>query len=473
MFAQLRKYREKLNEYDSITALLKALPDKALENTGSALILFLVLSPIMRLILSLLFTDVHTLNFTADTLNLGGYWSTYLLQIGYVSLIVSVVVLSKRVVETHRDSVSLKALFKRHFPLILLSGFFLWTIIATIFSTNVSLSFFGTSYRKEGLIMFGAYFGFVGISTQIKSLSKIKFLVFIFLLGSAILSWLSIVDSVFLNRLFTLSQRTSIFHNPNHYGYYLTLVLLSGAGYLLYVKRYDWMYFIVGISFITNTITLIINQSIGPYIGVIGGLGVLSVFTVWHHKLLIKKLCIILIIFVIASFYESVQTQYLSSEASGISQDVSSIVRNTEDASSAGSGRYRLWTLGITYGNNNILSGHGPDNLGSLYRMDDVRNDRAHNEFIQYYATLGIIGVTLYTSMLLSYAYMFLTKNRHHDLLNMILFSVIVGYKVSALFGNTMYYTAPFYFTILSLALTRIYKFDCDSTFEAVTNTAL
>jgi len=456
MIQKIKAFRQKINEYKTLKDLLNAMPNEFLEKCAFMLILLLAFSPILRLLMSLVFTDLNALGFGPDTLMLGGYWSTYLLQIGYLSLILSLIIFMKKIVEMDQHSLKWKHGFKTCMPFIFLVGFFVWIIVATLFSQNIRLSFFGTSYRQEGLIMWGAYFGFVGASSHIKLMKHFKIIVSVFLIGSLFLAVFSILDLELFNQWFTLRQRTSIFHNANHYGYYLTIALLVGPAFLLSQKRFDWLSVIILIGFILNTLTIIINRSLGPYLGVLGGLIILSVFIILKHRTMIRKLIAIVSVFMIASLYQSFEVAYLSGEASRVSEDVSSIVSGDEDSYRAGSGRWRLWTLGVSYGNMNILTGYGPDNLGTLYAQDGVNNDRAHNEFIQYYATLGIIGVALYVGVLISYAWKFVLDKGTHDLMNVLLFSIVVGYNVSALFGNTMYYTAPFYFVALSIAIIRI-----------------
>ncbi len=455
MIQKIKQIRYKINTYKTSKDLLQALPFDFLEKTAFFLILLLAFAPILRLLMSLVFNDVYALRFEVDTLMLGGYWSTYLLQIGYLSFILTIVIFMKKMVGINRNSLNWKRGLKTYLPFLFLMAFFLWIIIATVFSQNIKLSFFGTSYRQEGLIMWGAYFGFVGAASQIKSIKYFKAIVSVFLLGALFLAMFSLLNNETLNHWFTLRQRTSIFHNANHYGYYLTIALMSASAFLLYQKRLNWLSGVVLIGFLLNALTLIINRSLGPYIGVLAGLTILSVFIVLKHRYMIKRLILIVSVFIIASLYQSFETNYLSNEASSVSEDISSIVSGDEDSGGAGSGRWRLWTLGITYGNRNFITGQGPDNLGMLYAQDAINNDRAHNEFIQYYATLGIVGVMVYVGVLITYAWKFVIDKGYHDLMNVLLFSIVVGYNVSALFGNTMYYTAPFYFVILSMATIR------------------
>ena len=41
--------------------------------------------------------------------------------------------------------------------------FLLWSLISTLFSSNLALSFGGTDYRKDGWLSYLAYGGFYGI----------------------------------------------------------------------------------------------------------------------------------------------------------------------------------------------------------------------------------------------------------------------------------------------------------------------
>ncbi len=451
MLHRIKLARKKLHEIPDIKTFFHVLPQPLLEKIAFYLLCVLVLSPLIRLLISPLFINPTTMSFTPNTLYLGNLWHTLLLQIGYLSLIVGLLyVIKLRVTKTPFN-------FKTQLPFMALIAFMLWSMVAVFFSTNIGLSISGTSYRKEGLITFGAYLGFISGASLIKERAHLIRLAWIFIGAASVLAVLAVLDFTILNQAFTLRQRTSVFHNANHYGYYLLMVILVTTTLFIHVKQLkSYQSFTLMLIFALNLLVLLINTSVGPFLGVLVGLTCLTIGMRILIQGTLKHLLIIWALFLGVSLSHNIFTNHIAQEAKGLSQDVQSVITGDEHAPRAGSGRWRLWTLSLTYGIDAPLTGQGPDNLGSLYAGDGARNDRPHNEFLQHFASLGIIGFVLYTVTLLSYGVTFVLNLKKTTLLDTAFLAIISGYVVSSLFGNTMYYTTPFYLVLLSLGIIHL-----------------
>lgn len=96
--------------------------------------------------------------------------------------------------------------------------------------------------------------------------------------------------------------------------------------------------------------------------------------------------------------------------------------------------------------------GYGPDNLEEEYAKVNIKETRPHNEYLQYAVCLGVPALLLYLGALLN---IFIRNFKQRKLLsegNIIALVASFGYLASAFFGNTMYYTTPYFFIILAIA---------------------
>ena len=132
---------------------------------------------------------------------------------------------------------------------------------------------------------------------------------------------------------------------------------------------------------------------------------------------------------------------------------INSIINSDENAEFAGSGRWRLWVNGIKFVFEKPLFGYGPENLGYRYLMEDIKLDRPHNEIIQFAASLGVPAALFYIAALLIHFRNLFRYRKQASVLCIGLYSVVFTYFVSSMFGNTMFYTSPFYFMILGLSV--------------------
>lgn len=117
---------------------------------------------------------------------------------------------------------------------------------------------------------------------------------------------------------------------------------------------------------------------------------------------------------------------------------------------SAGTGRMTLWIDTIDKIKHSPIFGYGPEGLYFKFG-DKLMTDWPHNEYLQYAAFFGIPGLIFYISSLFSLAKKRLSELKKLDTTTIIAIGVIIAYLFSALFGNTMFYTSPFFFTFFGL----------------------
>lgn len=131
----------------------------------------------------------------------------------------------------------------------------------------------------------------------------------------------------------------------------------------------------------------------------------------------------------------------------------------------AGSGRAVLWKYGIQFFLEKPIIGYGPENLEQEYARFDINQDRPHNLLIQLATTSGIIGMLSYcTAIGIIIIKGIRCFSRKDSVQRLVLFAV-VAYLISAMFGNSMYYTSPYFFIFLGWLMKdnigdKIYKLE-------------
>jgi O-antigen ligase len=203
-------------------------------------------------------------------------------------------------------------------------------------------------------------------------------------------------------------------------------------------------------------VALIENGSFGPYIAVSMGLLFLMIMTFVLKKNKLIHSISITILFIGISVIMNFESSFLSNEINHLSEGIDDIIEDKEDADRAGSGRWGLWTNGIEFMLDKPVTGYGIENLENAYLEVDIIQDRPHNEFIQIAATTGIIGLLLYVSALGFHFLDFfkLKKKITYDHIGILM--IVFGYLVSSFFGNSMFYTTPFFIMILGISKSMI-----------------
>ena len=112
--------------------------------------------------------------------------------------------------------------------------------------------------------------------------------------------------------------------------------------------------------------------------------------------------------------------------------------------------RLELWKHGGLYISEKPFIGHGSDATGERLVMD-VGNDRCHNEYINYAVCFGIPAAVFYVATVFAIYLRGLKHRRELTDSNLIGLCAALAYLISALVGNTMYYTAPYLFIMLGM----------------------
>lgn len=370
-----------------------------------------------------------------------------------------------------------KIFLKEILPLIFFILFMIWTLVSSIFAENKNYAFYGTPYRKEGYITYLIYAGFFACAYSLSSEKLKKILLNIFIVASILNIGLIYLSH---NENFAWLIRykeivTGVFYNRNHYGYYLLLVTTVSC-FLFMKEDKKVLKVLYLIAYIFLAYFLIYNNTLGCYIAFSITLLIYLLYNVIYKK---KKIFIIIsiLIFIILSVFvredgKNIVYTNINSMTTDISKIFGSIDQNIEKNieqkydtendikqenkkensknswEKAGSGRAKLWVYGIKLITEKPIFGYGPENLEIEYARFNISQDRPHNLIIQLATTSGIPGMIFYllgVGLILLRFYKKMKVDKEFS----ILFFVVITYLISSMFGNSMYYTSPYFFIFL------------------------
>lgn len=389
---------------------------------------------------------------TLDFVSMGFY------VIGPVSIIFSAFYIVKACL---RSSSVLLAI-KNHLVHNIWDGFLIvlliWSFISSVLSDDRTTAFYGSGYRKDGFFAYVTYAGMyvcakIVFSEQIrKKIAQMYMITVTCLSGMSLLQFIFMqyhIKGHFVNHICSSSIYMAVFSNTNHFAYFMTMGIMIIAGILLFEDKmiYKILY---SILFVFNTWSLIINDTFGAYLAIGSGTVFLAVIIIFYNKKRFLTALYIIVLFIGTSYMVNYETNIISRNLDSLRGDVNKI-ENKENVDTIGSSRGGLLKQGVKFVMKKPLFGYGPEGVIDEYDKRGYDNDRPHNEYLQYAIFMGIPGGIFYLSALIS---LFVARLKRLKKLTPYLIIVgggVFGYCISALFGNTMYYTTPFYFILLGV----------------------
>lgn len=383
------------------------------------------------------------------------YCYTGLFVIGFIGIINGIIYMYKNKLKLYKK-----------IPFILLLIFLIWSFFSCLLAPNQTLAFLGTSYRKEGFLTYIFYMGFFLNGFIVSKSSKyIKNILKWLIISSTIVGLLITMNNNLTDILLKSSNAkeysilTGIFSNSNHYGYYLTVSIMAAASLFLYEKKNINKLLYFG-SFILLVYVLGKNNTLGCFVALL-----VSFIIILIYSLIIKenriKIFIILITFLCISLDSPfkndmtklfVETQNIYNHLDNLEVKLDNTIGSSLVICS-GTNRLDLWLKGIDFIKSRPLFGYGFENLEDLYFKTAIcdKTDRPHNTFIQIGANTGVVGLIIYMSCLI---YIFVTGLQINKKLNKMItccFFITLSYLISSCFGNSMYYTSPYYLFFLGI----------------------
>ena len=243
-----------------------------------------------------------------------------------------------------------------------------------------------------------------------------------------------------------------VFNNPNHYGYYLTIMTLLSLGMFLYEKKPVWSIFGLA-SGVIHLVVVVLNDTFGSYLAVWFGIAFLIIANLIIFKKFPLKLLIPVAVFIVGSlFLRTWQGISMIDNFVNLGSDTASIVADSNASQTAGSSRWALWLAAADGISQSPIFGQGVEGWADILLERSNTGIHAHNEYLQYALFFGIPACVFYVGGIIAVFLRGLKNRRKLDGFTLMALAAALGYCASAFFGNPKYYTAPYFFVILGLA---------------------
>lgn len=368
--------------------------------------------------------------------------------------------------------IKLKIKFKYEKEEMILFAFLLSLIISTVLSIDKKTSIFGWDGRFEGLAIYAVYlllfiaslYYFKQYKNSINVLSIIGSLMAIY----SILEYYG-VDPI-CKYLFNTTEKIDMIGtigNRNFLSTYILLFLILSLS--IYIMKNEKRFLIYS-SILFGGILVTYTRS-GWLSFVI--VTIIGYFLVRKKKDILRRISIVVIVFFLV---------FMGLEVSGrggfvfrFNTIISDMVENPENA---GSGRVQIWSITLKAIKENPIMGSGldtlqlrliRDNFGGYYNYfndNGVFIDKAHNEFLEYWACGGILTLISYVALI----GVILTKlfKRREDDGCKIYFLMILGYVIQSFFNISVPGVAPLYWILLGAAVKHYRDLDKAKAVQAI-----
>lgn len=341
--------------------------------------------------------------------------------------------------------------------------------ISCIFSISLSLSLFGQYKRYEGLFTLINYalLYFLVINLVVEK-EQVNLLVKAFILSATIISVYGISqhfgwDFVRASEAGTGTIRSfSTLGNPVFLGAFLVMSMLVTLGFTVgQWSKVGWsMRLFLSFALAVMAVCLIFTYSRGSWVGCLIGV---ILFVILAGKKIISvgrsKVVLFLLVLIMAAVF------------AGVIFKVPLVMeRVTSMAKFGGTARTRLimWEATVNMIATRPFLGYGPDTLSLVYPKyipaefrllePGARVDKAHNEFLQVAATIGLMGLAVYLWLMLSFfwaSFKALRKIEDHYRYFLLagLLSGLIGYLIQLQFSFSQLDVAPIFWILLGLAI--------------------
>lgn len=381
--------------------------------------------PLLLIIFSLVIDEV-----VISTVNVSIYIVLYVI-IGLFSIVYSLVLIINRVKK--------KQFFLKKWDAFLV-GMMVWGLISTIISDDVFLSVFGTEYRFDGYFSYLIYSSMY-IIVRLACNDKKRIYV---------VKALAVTSTILCARWVIYEDITSVFRNSNHFAYILVIGTALYLGFIMYetIAKKLIIYIIL---FTINIFTLIYNNTFGGYLAIIFAIIYSTIVVLVINRKMFPNILLCVVVFIMASVVIDMQTNIVTNNFVSLFTDTEKVIENRDESDASGSGRIKLWRQAFKYIKDRPMFGYGPEGTTNMYIDDGFDNDRPHNEFIQCALFMGIPALLMYIGALILISIYGIGNLKTLGPEVIIASIAVVGYCISSFFGNTMYYTTPYYWMVIGV----------------------
>lgn len=253
------------------------------------------------------------------------------------------------------------------------------------------------------------------------------------------------VEEVFIDE----SAVCALWNNSNHYGYYLAINIILTGIIFVYEKKLFWRILdILMLAF--QIVVLTLNNTFGAWLAVFTTYILYIIVSTVMTKKMNKYGCISFVVFIGVTLLTGIWNDNITSSLFMFFTDFHDVMKNPEEADSAGSSRWVLWKATMKYISEKPLRGWGVEGISQRLKVE-AGAERTHNEYLQYAAFFGIPNAVCYVT---GCALVFLRDVRRWKEIEpgtKVCVCGALAYFISAAFGVSMYYTAPLFFVYLGL----------------------
>lgn len=242
----------------------------------------------------------------------------------------------------------------------------------------------------------------------------------------------------------------AIFFHGNHYGYYMTIAILISAGFFL--LRSGKLMMAGAASLILNLAALAFNRTMGAFLASGAALMIFAVYAIVKKKASSWKPWSIILIpsFIIA--VALVLSSALRRDISEILFELSELASGVNDMQ-AGNGRWGIWQFTLDLIALKPLLGYGCEGITVPFRLYTL-TESPHNEVLTYAVYFGIPAALAYTAGVITSLIKGIRRGSTGDAGIIAVFAAM-SYFISSLLGVAFFYTAPFFFVMLGLGVSR------------------
>ena len=340
-------------------------------------------------------------------------------------------------------------------------------IISAIFAVDIKTAIIGEEDRYEGLLMFITYICIYLCSKKFFKYEKIENFLNIMFYVSMIIGLLGIAQTYInypkLYPIFNkeISAICSTFGNANFFGSFISIVL--PVSMVIFIFKENKKSFILSLVMFFNMIASG-NRSTWVAFAIVAIIGIIYVAKNRKEEYF-KRMAILVICFCLIFIYLLYATGTNSTTFDKFNLMREDLKKASKEGltSELGSQRIAIWQLVFKLINKKPILGCGVDclRLGlykycfedsvEFYNNIGIFPDKAHNEYLQIAATIGIPALAIYlilVSTILLPKMKYMLKNKA----NLILCITIISYLVQAFFNISTIGVAPIFWMILGLA---------------------
>lgn len=360
--------------------------------------------------------------------------------------------------------------------------FYVLIILSTIFSINTITSIIGANNRYEGVLTFTVYFLTYYCAKYYFEYSKLTkyFSITTICLCSiiGILQYYNIFPLYYIfNIPFDASFASSTFGNRNFFASYLAIVVPTFMA--LYITKKQKSYLFVSLL---SFFAIIVSMTRGAWVG-IAFASILGLTYVIKHrsKDIIKRTIHIIIGFLVIFIFVLRPPQFLfnlipkytnldtlNDRIDLMQTELQTAIEDKKVSKSFGSSRIEIWSMVLNIIVQSPLIGTGPDTLADAILYMDTHNainfmlnhgchvDKAHNEYLQIAATIGIPALIAYLVFLILICIK--EKNLLSNDSTFILMIPIISYLFQAFFNISTIGVAPIFWFLLGLVQNESFK---------------